>query len=187
MQVNKLEIQIPGRGASEKGKDEMDMLSEGSRFSEDSDSVSEWQKRIETARNVVDRTFDDLYERHQEESRSSKKRNSLGNELDGREGKTGWPKDFKSLSSSMTSNFEAKGLEYASLDQKQKEELISHLLLRGIGKEASTIESLMSESKEDKQSIVSVDKRSAVSESKIDLSDHVSFPSIEKPVSLQGN
>ena len=187
MQMNKLEIQIPGRGANEMGNNEMGKFDGESILSEDSDSVSEWQKRVETARNVVDRTFDDLYEKHREESRSSKKRSSLGNELGDRERKTegqSWPKDYKSLSSSMTSNFEARGLEYASLDQKQKEELISHLLLRGIGKEASTIESLMSENKEDKQSIVSVDKRSIVSGSKIDLSDHVSFPSIEKPMSL---
>ena len=187
MQMNKLEIQIPSRGANEMGNNEMGKFDGESILSEDSDSVSEWQKRVETARNVVDRTFDDLYEKHREESRSSKKRSSLGNELGGRERKTegqSWPKDYKSLSSSMTSNFEARGLEYASLDLKQKEELISHLLLRGIGKEASTIESLMSDNKEDKQSIVSVGKRSIVSESKIDLSDHVSFPSIEKPLSL---
>eukprot|EP00112_Aurelia_sp_Birch-Aquarium-sp1_P023088 Seg675.23 transcript_id=Seg675.23/GoldUCD/mRNA.D3Y31 product="putative protein KIAA2012-like" protein_id=Seg675.23/GoldUCD/D3Y31 len=187
MRVNKLEIQIPGRGVNEIGNSGMDKFDEESNLSEDSDSVLEWQKRVETARNVVDRTFDDLYEKHQEESRSSKKRNSLGSELGGREKKSegqGWPKDYKSLSSSRTSNFEAKGFEYASLELKQKEELISHLLLQGIGKEASTIESLMSENKEDKQSIVSVDKRSIVSESKIDLSDHVSFPSIDKPLSL---
>ena len=176
MQMNRLELQLPSEEPKRKSSRTDEILNEEDVYdSETNDSLSDWGRLVETTRNVVNRTFENvLREKAKEEFEQSN-----GNKQD--EDKVGnWNDLEKSHSSSANSDdIAVAGADYASLGQKQKEEVISHLLLQGIINEASTIESLMTEDNDEKASIYS--------ENKIDLSEQVSFPSIRCPRTLSGS
>ena len=177
MQVKRLELQLPSEEPKRKSSRHDEMLDEEDVYdAETNDSLSDWGRLVETTRNVVNRTFENvLREKAKEEFEQSKgnkhKENRVGN----------W-NDLEKLSSSSANSDDVAlgGADYASLGQKQKEEVISHLLLQGIINEASTIESLMSDDDND-------EKASFYSENRIDLSEQVSFPSIRHPRTLSGS
>ena len=175
MQMKKLELHLPNEAPANKSSRLEETFEEENASDDDTnDSFSDWERRVQTTRNVVDRTFENLVrEKSKEimEKTRKKEENQEGLEID-----LG-AKQESSLSSSADFDEEAmKEMEYALLNQKQKEELISQLLLQGIVNEASTVESLISVENDEKASLYS--------ENKIDLSEQISFPSIIKGPTL---
>ena len=179
MQVNKLELHLPSEEPKRKNNRVDEVLSgDDIADSDTSDSLSDWGRLLETTRKVVDRTFENvlLREKAKEELEQLKV-----DEQNYGENKSGdWNRlDGSSSSSTDSDEMVVKGGDYASLDQKQKEEVLSHLLVQGITNEISTIESLMTDDNDDKASFYS--------ENKIDLSEQISFPSIRYPRALSGS
>ena len=173
MQMNRLDINMPKKDTdNEKHRKILETTEEQiGDFDDDmSDSISDWTKLVEKSRNVVDKTFDDLFERRQEED-DALKGSGLGEAYDGRP-KHGGHADKGSPSNGLRDEQSLSSVDYASLDPQQKAELISHLLLQGIGKEASTVEQLMSDDQEEKGTVST--------EKKIDLSEQVSFPAKQR-------
>ena len=173
MQMNRLDINMPKKDTdNEKHRKILETAEEQiGDFDDDmSDSISDWTKLVEKSRNVVDKTFDDLFERRQEEE-DALKGSGLGEAYDGRP-KHGGHADKGSPSNGLRDEQSLSSVDYASLDPQQKAELISHLLLQGIGKEASTVEQLMSDGQEEKGTVST--------EKKIDLSEQVSFPAKQR-------
>ena len=168
MQMKRLELHLPNEEPKRKSSKVEEPLKEDVYDDETNDSLSDWGKLVETTRNVIDRAFENVLREKAKEEYGQLK----GNQQMSDENKFGERLNLERRLSSSTDSDEIalRGADYASLDQKEKERVISHLLLKGIANEASTIESLMTADNDDKGSVYS--------ENKIDLSEQISFPAM---------
>ena len=189
MQMKRLELHLPSEVIGGKSR-EMGEISEEDVPSEDesNDSLSDWEKMVEKTRDVVDRTFENLIrERSKEEAENSKEGvqdvndSAEGSEDVGKFDEFDRETDGVKLEDGPYRHSDkgaTEGMDYASLQKKEKEELIANWLLQGIGKEASTIESMIS--------VEGEERASPHSESKIILSDQVSFPTTRSLPTILG-
>jgi len=177
MQMKRLELHLPNEEPKRKSSKVEEPLKEEDVYDDETnDSLSDWGKLVETTRNVIDRTFENvLREKAIEEYGQVNGRQQMSDE-----NKFGERINLERRFSSSTDSDEIalRGADYASLDQKEKEQVISHLLLKGIANEASTIESLMTVDNDDKASVYS--------ENKIYLSEQISFPAIPNLPAVTG-